>query len=134
MDPMATPLDRAQYVNVETFKKDGSGVKTPVWAAPLDGKLVFGTDGTTYKVKRIRNNPRVRVAACNASGAKILGPWYEGKARVLEGSEAARGDAALDAKYGWQRRGFEFFAKLFGRIKNPVIIEIELIVEGQAGA
>ena len=102
---MATPLDSAKYVNVETFRKDGSGVKTPVWAASLDGKLVFGTDGSTYKVKRIRSNPRVRVAACNASGAQILGPWYEGKARLLDGSEAARADAALDAKYGLQRRG-----------------------------
>ncbi|MFO0579100.1 MAG: PPOX class F420-dependent oxidoreductase [Polyangia bacterium] len=130
---MATPLDSAKYVNVETFRKDGSGVKTPVWAASLGGKLVFGTDGSTYKVKRIRSNPRVRVAACNASGAQILGPWYEGKARLLEGSEAARADAALDAKYGLQRRGFTFFAKLFGRIKDPVLIEIELTADGQAG-
>lgn len=134
MVPMTTPLDGAKYVNVETFRKDGRGVKTPVWAAPLAGKLVFGTDGSTYKVKRIRNNPRVRVAACNASGSQILGAWYDGKARLLEGSEAARADAALNAKYGLQRRAFEFFAKLFGRIKNPVLIEIELTADGQAGA
>lgn len=121
---MPTPLDNEQYVNLETFKKDGSGVKTPVWAAPLDGKLVVGTDASTYKVKRVRNNPKVRVAACNANGQKILGPWHEGSARVLDASEAARANAALNAKYGWQRRTFEFFAKLFGRIKEPVYIEI----------
>lgn len=121
---MPTPLDNEQYVNLETFKKDGSGVKTPVWAAPLDGKLVVGTDARTYKVKRVRNNPKVRVAACNASGQKILGPWLEGSARVLDAGEAARANAALNAKYGWQRRTFEFFAKLVGRIKEPVYIEI----------
>jgi PPOX class probable F420-dependent enzyme len=123
---MGTPLDKEQYVNLETFKKDGGGVKTPVWAAPLDGKLVVGTDARTYKVKRVRNNPKVRVAACNASGQKILGPWMEGTARVLDASEAPRADAALNAKYGWQRRTFEFFAKLVGRIREPVYIEITL--------
>lgn len=121
----STPLDRQQYVNLETFKKDGSGVKTPVWAAPLEGKLVVGTDATTFKVKRVRNNPKVRVAACNGSGSKILGPWYEGTARlVTDPGEMARADAALMRKYGWQRRLFYFFSRLFGRIKEPAIIEI----------
>lgn len=123
---MSTPLDKESYVNLETFKKDGSGVQTPVWAAPLDGKLVVGTDASTYKVKRVRNNPKVRVAACNANGKKILGPWHEGTARILDSNESARANVALDQKYGWQRRTFEFFAKLFGRIKNPVYIEITL--------
>src|SRR2546429_9825987 len=98
---MKTPLDEARYVSLETFRKDGSGVKTPVWAAPLDGKLVIGTDGSTFKVKRIRNNPRVRIAACNASGKVILGPWFPGTARILDAREAPRADAALDAKYRW---------------------------------
>lgn len=123
---MGTTLDKEPYVNLESFRKDGTGVKTPVWAAPLDGKLVVGTDGSSFKVKRIRNNPKVRVAACNANGKQILGPWHEGTARILDRSEAGPANQALDAKYRWQRRAFEFFAKLFGRIKNPVFIEITL--------
>src|SRR5437870_4923485 len=105
---MATPLDNEKYVSLETFRKDGSGVKTPVWVAPLDGKLVIGTEGGSHKVKRLRNDPRVRVAACNASGKAIRGPWYDGTARVLDAGEAPRGEAVLDRKYGWQRRGFHF--------------------------
>ena len=123
---MSTPLDSAKYVSLETFRKDGSGVKTPMWVASLDGKLVIGTSGSSYKVKRIRNNARVRVAACNASGKQILGPWYEGKARLTEAAEAERGDAALTAKYGLQRRMLTFFAKLSGRIKDRAIIEVTL--------
>ena len=121
---MPITLDQAQFVNVETFKKDGSGVKTPIWAAPLDGKLVFHTDGSTYKTKRLRNNPRVRLAACNGSGKQILGPWYDGTARFIDGGDAVRADAALNAKYGFKRRAFYFVSKLFGRMKDPVMIEI----------
>jgi PPOX class probable F420-dependent enzyme len=123
---MSSDLFEAPYIQLETFKKDGTGVQTPVWAAALDGKLVVGTDGTTYKVKRVRNNPKVRVAVCNASGKKILGPWSDGSARVLTGADAKRGEDALDAKYGLQRKGFRFFAKLFGRMRDPVIIEISV--------
>jgi PPOX class probable F420-dependent enzyme len=121
---MDAQLATARYVSFETFRKDGRGVKTPVWAAELDDKLVIGTDGTTYKVKRVRNNPKARVAVCNASGKQILGSWYEASARVLAGGEAARGEAALDAKYRLQRPAFRFFARLFGRMKEPVIIEL----------
>lgn len=123
---MGTVLDNEEYIQVETFKKDGTGVKTPVWSAPLDGKLVFGTDGGTYKAKRIRNNPKVRVAACNASGAQIRGPWTDGTARLLDAHESKRADAALDAKYRWKRRAFQLFAKIVGRIKDPVFFEITL--------
>ena len=130
---MPTPLDSAKYVNLETFKKDGTGVKTPVWAAAFNGKLVAGTDGTTFKVKRVRNNPKVRVAACNGSGKEILGPWYDGTARILDAASAGPADVALNEKYGWQRRGFIFFAKLFGRMKDPVIIEITVGDKSTAG-
>src|SRR5271165_3970515 len=71
---MATPLDSARYINLMSFKRDGAGVETPVWAAPLDGKLVVFTNRDSYKVKRIGRNPKVRVARCNARG-KLLGPW-----------------------------------------------------------
>ncbi len=127
---MGTPLDNEQYISLETFKKDGTGVKTPVWAAPLDGKLVIGTGADSFKVKRIRNNARVRVAACNASGSKITGPWYEGKARIAEANESPRFDAALNAKYGLQRRIFSFFSRMFRRV-TPAMIEVT--VEGEAG-
>jgi PPOX class probable F420-dependent enzyme len=123
---MIPQLAAARYLNLETFRKDGSGVKTPVWAALVDDKLVVGTDGSTFKVKRIRANPKVRVAACNASGKQVLGPWYDATARIVEPGAAAPAEAALDARYGWQRRGFRFFAKLFGRMKDPVIIEVTI--------
>jgi PPOX class probable F420-dependent enzyme len=100
-----------------------------MWAAGLDGKLMMGTQDGTHKVKRIRNNARVRVAACNSNGEKILSAWYEGSARIVEPSEASRGNDALNAKYGLLRRAMGFFSKLRGR--KPVIIEIT--VEKEVG-
>lgn len=125
---MSTPLDNEKYVSLETFRKDGSGVATPMWAAPLDGKLVFGTADGSHKVKRIRNNSQVRVAACNANGQQIRGPWFEGKARIVEAAEAERANAALNAKYGLLRRAMGLFSKLAGR--KSVLIEVT--VEGES--
>jgi PPOX class probable F420-dependent enzyme len=69
-----------KYLNLETFKKDGTGVKTPVWFAAdpslsldsNDAKLYAYTVGVSGKVKRIRNNLRVKIAPCDMRG-KVLG-------------------------------------------------------------
>src|SRR5438067_766208 len=63
---MGTPLDPERFISLETFKKSGAGVKTPVWTAPLDGKLVVFTAGSSWKVKRLRNNNKIRVGATRA--------------------------------------------------------------------
>ena len=124
---MATPLDHAQYINLETFKKSGDGVKTPVWAAPLEGKLVVFTEGKAFKVKRIRNNSKVRVAPCDVRG-KVLGGWHEGTARVVDGDAAfaQRAYAALTGKYGWKMRTLDFFSSLAGKKDKRALIEISL--------
>jgi PPOX class probable F420-dependent enzyme len=95
-----------KYLNLETFKKSGEGVKTPVWFAAdpsttLDSsgaKLYLYTIGVSGKVKRIRNNPRVKIAPCNMSGG-ILGEWVEARTEIVTGEEAARGMHLLNKKY-----------------------------------
>ena len=121
--PMTTALDAERYINLETFRKDGSGVKTPVWAAALDGKLVVMTDGTSYKVKRLRNNPKVRVAACSARG-DVRGPWHEGTCRVLDADGSQRAEAALKGKYGLQYKVLNFFSRLGGRYGRRAYLEV----------
>ena len=76
-------LRRGKYVSVTTFRRDGTPVPTPVWYALGDGELVFWTGAASGKVKRLRNNPRVLVAPCNARG------------RVKPGSEAVEATAAI---------------------------------------
>jgi len=124
---MATPLDNAEYINLESFKKSGDGVKTPVWCAPLEGKLVVFSEGQAFKVKRIRNNSKVRVAQCDVRG-KLLGGWHEGSARVVEpdASFERRAYAALTQKYGWKMRILDFFSSLAGKKNKRALIEISL--------
>lgn len=117
-------LASERYVNLETFKKDGNGVKTPVWAAELDGKLVVVTDGTSFKVKRLRNNPKIRLAPCDARG-KVHGDWVDGEGRVIaDAAHAARAHEALKKKYGWQIWLLDMGSKIAGRYPRRAFLEL----------
>ncbi len=106
-----------KYLNLETFKKNGDGVKTPVWFAadPADdlasnvARLYAYTTGDSGKVKRIRNSPRVRIAPCDMRG-NLLGDWVEARAEILTGAEAAYGDSLLNKKYFPWKQLLNFFA------------------------
>jgi PPOX class probable F420-dependent enzyme len=95
-----------KYLNLETFKKSGDGVKTPVWFAAeptvsLDSsgaKLYLYTIGVSGKVKRMRNNPRVKIAPCDIRG-NVLGDWVEARAEFLTGEDAAHAMRLLNTKY-----------------------------------
>ncbi len=122
-----TSLGYERYINLETFKRDGQGVKTPVWCAAVDGAIGIFTDGTSFKVKRIRREGRCRVAACDVRG-KVSGAWHDGTARVVDDDPAleARVYAALLEKYGWQMAIGNFTSRLFGRIGRRKILMVEL--------
>jgi PPOX class probable F420-dependent enzyme len=121
---MATDLDDARYISLMSFKRDGGGVPTPVWAAPLDGKLVVFTAGDSFKVKRVGRNPRVRVARCDVRG-KLLGEWVDGTcAIVADPAHQERILAALAKKYGFLMRVTNFFAAIAGRTKKRAFLEI----------
>ncbi|WP_078326317.1 PPOX class F420-dependent oxidoreductase [Mycobacteroides salmoniphilum] len=89
----------AKYVLLTTYTKDGRAKPAAVWAAPEDGELLVWTETTSWKVRRIRNTPRVTLAVCDVRG-KVRSGEIEGTARVLdpEGTERAR--AAITGKYG----------------------------------
>ena len=105
------------YLNLETFKKSGAGVKTPVWFAadPASdlatnaARLYAYTVGNSGKVKRIRNNSRVRIAPCDMSG-KLLGDWVEARAEIVTGTEAEYGNRLLNKKYLPWKQLLNFFA------------------------
>ena len=64
--PSFEELSNATYISLETFRKDGSGVKTPVWVAGHQGHLVIITNGTSIKVKRLATNPACPVIAASS--------------------------------------------------------------------
>jgi len=115
------------YIALETFRKSGEGVVTPVWVVADGGKLHVWTVGDSGKVKRIRNNGRVRIAVSDARGAP-KSEWVEAQARVLDGStDEAKQRQRLAGKYGWQFHMFNFMNRL-SRNKSPhVAIEISQV-------
>ncbi|WP_280263152.1 PPOX class F420-dependent oxidoreductase [Nocardia wallacei] len=103
MDNPFGPVGTANYVLLTTFRKNGSAVATPVWAALDDGRLYVWTATDSWKVKRIRRDSAVTLQPCNATG-KPRGAVIDGTARVLDaaGSERVRG--LIKRKYsvqGW---------------------------------
>ena len=117
---MAFEVFRDQkYLSLETFRKNGQGVKTPIWfaadptvalASPT-AKLYAYSTGDSGKVKRIRNSPRARVAPCDMRGS-VIGPWVEATAQVITGPEAESADRLLNKKYWPWKQLLNFFAGL----------------------
>ena len=97
-DPKLAQFGGQKYISLETFKKNGQGVKTPVWFVLHNDALYVYTEADSWKVKRIRNNPRVRVAVCNIRG-DVKGGWFDGTASIVEGDERLAADKLLDRKY-----------------------------------
>jgi PPOX class probable F420-dependent enzyme len=117
-------LDNERYLSLVTFRRDGREVATPIWFAEDAGHLVAFTLGDSGKVKRLRNSPRARFAACDARG-KVRGPWRDGTARVVsEPAAVARALERLHAKYGWQMAIADFFSRLSGRYSKRAYLEI----------
>jgi uncharacterized protein len=120
-------LDKRDFLNLETFRKNGDGVRTPVWFAAdpatdirsRGAKLYIYTIENTGKVKRVRNNPRVRIAPCNRTGG-LKGDWIEARAQVVQGAEAALGLKLLTQKY-FLKRIFDLFAG-FRKAKRDVLV------------
>jgi PPOX class probable F420-dependent enzyme len=95
-----------KYCLLTTFRKTGEAVPTPVWFGLADGKIYIRSEAAVGKVKRIRNDPHVRVAPCTLRG-KPLGPPAEGRARVVAPGDADHAERALAANYGLVRTLYE---------------------------
>lgn len=93
-------LAAERYISLESFRRDGVGVKTPIWfaATPDGARLYIYTLADSFKTKRIRRNPKVRIAACDMAG-KVRGPWQDATATIVEGDEYRLGMGLLDRKY-----------------------------------
>ncbi|MFB7514893.1 PPOX class F420-dependent oxidoreductase [Streptomyces sp. NPDC056144] len=96
-------LQRGRYVSLTTFRKNGTGVATPVWYAVEGSELYAWTRADSWKVKRLRNDPRVTVAVCDVRGNVAEGtPRHSGEGRLVDGEELRRIRKLLSRKYTWQ--------------------------------
>ncbi|KPV50701.1 hypothetical protein SE17_25375 [Kouleothrix aurantiaca] len=113
------PILNQRFISLETFRKDGTPVRTPVGFAEESGTLIVRTVETSGKVKRIRANPHVRIAPSTGRG-EITGAWIDATASVLSAGESDRTRGAIVAKYGMVWRGIELMRVLRTRFgKQP---------------
>lgn len=116
-------ISKAQYVLLTTFTKDGRPKPTPIWIARDGDRALVITEKKAWKVKRIRNTPRVTLAVCDARG-KVKGEPVEAVARVLDDSETEHVYRAIIKRYGIVGRIFTIFSKLRGGAGRTVGLEI----------
>lgn len=104
---MSTPGDELlrladeRFVDLVTFRPDGTAAHTAVWVSGDGSRLLVSTFAHSYKVARVRADPRAAVAACDGYGRLLPGAAYvAGRAEVLDRSEFRAGVRAHRAKYG----------------------------------
>ena len=104
--------------SLETFRKDGTVVKTPIWFACEGDALYFWTQADSYKVKRLRINPKVRFAVCKRFG-EVTGEWMTGEASVDESQATVEHvEALLCKKIGFGFTLFRCIDRIRDRLKG----------------
>ncbi len=119
---MFEQFQNQQFLNLETFRKNGQGVKTPVWFAQVGDSLYVWTQANSGKAKRARNISQVNVAPCKADGA-LLGDWHSATVRRDDSLDAVKKVRALFVKkYGLM---FHLFA-LMGALRKVQYTTLEI--------
>jgi uncharacterized protein len=118
--PIQRPTDPdmllpGRYLSVTSFKRDGTGIATPLWAVS-DGERLFAfTDLNSAKVKRIRRNPHVEVASCWVNGKLRREPVSAHAEVMTDASDLERVRELLLARYKISYRVVMLFYRL-GRL------------------
>ncbi|MFM2475434.1 PPOX class F420-dependent oxidoreductase, partial [Burkholderia cenocepacia] len=139
-DHRCMPIPDAAYVLLTSFKRDGAGVGTPVWIAPLaDGTAGVTTMSNAWKAKRIRRTPRVVVQPCDVRGTPTPGTEpVELRGTVhADAVTVGRVQSALEAKYGMQYRLITVVQRIAGvvgrsKVEGVVIVLCEMDADARA--
>ncbi len=112
-----------KFLLLTTFKRDGSGVATPVWASALEGgKIGFWTSSGSGKAKRLTHTAKVTVQACNARGKVTEGSSSVAATAVLvTGAELDAVRTAIIAKYGFMTKVTKLLGTIGGIVKRKRI-------------
>ena len=114
-------LAAEKYISLESYKRDGAPVLTPVWFVQDGHDIYVYSLANAGKVKRIRRTSKVRIAPCDMRG-NLKGDWIPGTARIVDQSEAERAHKLLDRKYGLLKKLGNLFSAL--RNRERAVIKI----------
>lgn len=110
-------LEGKKYILLETYKKSGKAVPTPVWFVIDEGLVYVVTRERTGKIKRLKNNKSVRIAPCSFSG-KTKGPWFLGTAEFALPQKTQVATTLRAKKYGI----LDKIAKFASRGKGSLVV------------
>jgi PPOX class probable F420-dependent enzyme len=112
-----------KVISLETYRRNGEPVRTPVWFLEENGILYVHTDDSTGKVKRIRRDPKVRVAPSHFRG-KPKADYIEARAELeTDRKTVEKYHSQIYKKYGLQAT-FTKFLQRFSRSKAKDVIII----------
>lgn len=115
-------FENQKYLTIETFRRNGTGVKTPVWFARDGSRLHIWTFAGSGKTKRIRRDGTVRIAPSTASG-QPLGEWVSAHAIADKSPQAVQHvQALMKKKYGFAFMVFSLLGKI--RKAQPDTIKV----------
>jgi hypothetical protein len=119
-----------RYINLETFRRSGAGVRTPVWfaSAPAqdgDTRLYVYSVANSGKAKRIRHTESVRIAPCDMRGT-VTGDWMNARAALVTGKDFDRGMRLLNRKY-WPWKSLLDLVSLLRPSAPRVMIEVRSV-------
>lgn len=116
---------KQKYLNLETYRKNGECMDTPVWFVQEGESFYVITKANSGKVKRIRNNGRVNIAACKMDG-KLVGKWVAAQAHQVADPELSQKvDRLLDQKYGLLKK--MFMSRRSNEERQSTILEIKVL-------
>ena len=114
MNPLEE-IDSEKCISIETYRKNNEPVKTPVWFVIKNNLIYVLTRNKTGKIKRLRNNQKVKIATCSYKG-KIIGNWREGTATILTDEQTKEVAKWRNKKYGFMAKVAQFFSKSKGEL------------------
>ena len=107
-----------KHLNLETYRKNGTGVKTPVWFVINDNGIIHViTRESTRKVKRLANNSKVKIVPCSFKG-EPSGEWISGNATLVTGEDAEKAVKLRKKKYGFKA----LLSGVINKTKGKVVV------------
>lgn len=111
-------LGEEKYVSLTTFTKDGRAKSTPVWIVEMSDESVgFSTEASSWKVRRIRHTPAVRLQPCDMRGSVRPGTVpVDGVAEVRTGEGYDEVARRIAQKYRLTTRALDLWGGLRGLV------------------
>lgn len=91
-------LAAGKYLLITSYRKNGTGVATPVWVVRDGQALGVWTEAGSWKVKRIRNRGDVLVGPCDIRG-NPTGTAIPASAEICDAETTARYRKLIARKY-----------------------------------